>query len=116
MRIDEIVSVNESYYEDLLSVVQDTLSRVMAKGVTEVQTPVFQKILLKQGYNVSIPELIQAIDQSGFASSVDANTIRPKNQLPDDLATDADTAEQDMVDFGQQANSNAMSNVKQDNF
>jgi hypothetical protein len=116
MRIDEIVSVNESYYEELLGVVQDQLSRAMAQGVEDISTPKFQKILFKLGYNASIPELIQAVDQSGFASSVDANTIRPTNQLPDDLAQDAEDAGEQEVDIGKKVNSNAAQSVKQDKF
>jgi hypothetical protein len=106
MRIREII-LREDYADELVQVVQDLLVMLMNKNVKEISTDGFRKFLLKQGYDISIEEIIAVVDQSGFASSVDANKIIPANQLPDDLQQqDANT------DVGKMAGDQAMKDVK----
>jgi len=108
MLIRDII-LRENYMEDLVTAVQDLLVMIMNKEVKEISTEDFKRLLAKQGYVVSTPELTAAVDQSGFASSVDANKIIPSGELPDDLQqSDQDSA----VDVGSMAGNQAMSDVK----
>jgi hypothetical protein len=107
MRISEIV-LTESYYGELIVAVQDLLTRAMTKGVKSIPTDKMQSLLAKQGYVTTVDELIQAVDQSGFASSVDKDKIVPKSELPADLNTNPEPT----VDVGQLAGNQAMQDVK----
>lgn len=109
MFIRDIV-LSESYYSDLIVAVQDLLARYMAKDIKEIKTEKFKSLLAKQGYVTTTDELIQAIDQSGFASSVDAEKIMPKGELPADMDTDAEQT----VDVGNMAGDQAMRDIKAD--
>lgn len=109
MLIRDIV-LSESYYSDLIVAVQDLLARYMAKDIKEIKTEKFKSLLAKQGYVTTTDELIQAIDQSGFASSVDAEKIMPKGELPADMDTDAEQT----VDVGNMAGDQAMQDIKAD--
>jgi hypothetical protein len=109
MLIREIV-LSEGYYGELMIAVQDLLTRYMSKDIKEINTEKFKSLLAKQGYVTSTDELIQAIDQSGFASSVDAQKIVPKGELPSDMNTDAEQT----ADVGKMAGNQAMKDVKAD--
>lgn len=90
MLIKEVIL--EGYFADLVIAVQDLLLKVTAKGVKEISTEEFRKLLAKQGFVTTIEELITTIDKSGHASSVDATKIVPANALPDAVATDGGEA------------------------
>jgi hypothetical protein len=107
MRIAEIV-LTEGYYGELIVAVQDLLTRAMTKGVKSIPTDKMQSLLAKQGYVTTVEELIQVIDQSGFASSVDRDKVVPKTELPADLNKNAEQT----VDVGQMAGNQAMQDVK----
>lgn len=107
MLVREIV-LKENYYKDLIVAVQDILISAAAKNIKEIPTERFRKILAKQGYNSSIDEIIQAVDQSGYASSVDQEKIVPLNQLSAEVDTDAEPS----VDVGKMAGDQALSNIK----
>ena len=77
MRLYELF-VKESYYNDLIVAVQDLLVRVMNKGLTEISTDRFKSLLAKQGYVTTTDELIAAVNDTGFATSVDSEKIVPK--------------------------------------
>lgn len=109
MLIREIV-LSEGYYGELMIAVQDLLTRFMSKGVKEINTEKFKSLLAKQGYVTSTDELIQAVDQSGFASSVDSQKIVPQGELPGDMNTDAEQT----TDVGKIAGNQAMKDVKAD--
>jgi hypothetical protein len=109
MLIREIV-LSEGYYGDLLIAVQDLLTRYMTKSVKEINTEKFKALLAKQGFVTTTDELIQAVDKSGFASSVDAQKIVPKGELPSDMNTDAEQT----TDVGKLAGNQAMKDVKAD--
>jgi hypothetical protein len=109
MLIRDIV-LSEGYYGDLIDAVQDLLARYMAKEIKEIKTEKFKALLAKQGFVTSTDELIQAVDQSGFASSVDAEKIIPKGELPADMDTDAEQT----VDVGNMAGDQAMQDIKAD--
>lgn len=109
MLIREII-LSEGYYGELMTAVQDLLSRYMAKDIKEINTEKFKSLLAKQGYVTSTDELIQAVDQSGFASSVDAEKIVPKGELPADMNTDAEQSR----DVGAMAGDQAMQDIKAD--
>jgi len=106
MKISEII-LKESYFDELMVNVQNLLIRIAAKEITEIPTERFQQILAKQGYTTTIPELIAAIDQSGYASSVDAEKIIPNNQLSGDIETDAPE-----IDIAAKADDQALQNIK----
>lgn len=110
MLINEVIQVKEGYAEEILVAVQDLLTRVMAKEIKKISTDKFRKLLAKNGHVISIDELIQAVDQSGFASSVNKDEIIPASELPADIDTDAEPT----VDVGDLAGSQAMSDIKAD--
>lgn len=109
MLIRDIV-LSEGYYSELIVAVQDLLARYMAKGIKEIKTEKFKSLLAKQGFVATTDELIQAVDKSGFASSVDAEKIVPKGELPADMNTDAEQT----VDVGNMAGDQAMQDIKAD--
>ena len=109
MLIREIV-LSEGYYGELLTAVQDLLTRYMAKDIKEINTEKFKTLLAKQGFVTTTDELIQAVDKSGFASSVDTQKIVPKGELPSDMNTDAEQT----TDVGNLAGNQAMKDVKAD--
>jgi len=108
MRLYELF-VKESYYNDLIVAVQDLLVRVMNKGLTEISTDRFKSLLAKQGYVTTTDELIAAVNDTGFATSVDSEKIVPKGELPDDMMN-AEPA----VDVGNMAGNQAMKDIKAD--
>jgi hypothetical protein len=86
--------ITESYEDELTSAVQDLLSLYMNKGVESIPTEVFRSKMESQGYAMSTEQVIAAVDASGYANSVDAETIVPGNQLPDlESGPDADDPE-----------------------
>jgi hypothetical protein len=109
MRLFELF-VKESYYNDLIIAVQDLLVRVMNKGIKEIATDRFKSLLAKQGYVTTDDELISALNDSGFVSSVDSEKIVPKGELPADMNTDAEQT----VDVGNMAGNQAMQDIKAD--
>lgn len=108
MRLFELF-VKESYYNDLIVAVQDLLVRVMNKGLKEISTDRFKSLLAKQGYVTTTDELIAAVNDTGFATSVDSEKIVPKGELPDDMMN-AEPA----VDVGSMAGNQAMKDIKAD--
>lgn len=107
LKIDEIV-LKESYFDELMINVQNLLVRIQAKEIKEIPTVKFQQLLAKQGYKTTMPELIAAVDQSGYASSVDSEKIVPMNQMPADV--DTDPAHE--FDVAKSAETQAMSDIK----
>jgi hypothetical protein len=108
MRLSEIILVESGYHSELLTAVQDLMTRYMAKGAKQIPTENFKQLLAKQGFVTSTEELIQAVDTSGFASSVDREKIIPNNQLPDS------TDDSDGTDVGAMAGSQAIKDIKAD--
>jgi hypothetical protein len=109
MRIHEIIT--ENYVDSLVDMVADLLAAVMAKGMKKISTERFRELLAKQGYVTTIEEIIQAVDQSGFASSVNADFIVPADELPDGLGQDD---QEDSVDVSDMANQAATQAINQD--
>lgn len=107
MRIDEVI-LTESYFDELMVAVQDLLSNLSAHDHTQVKTEKFKQLLAKQGFVTTTDELIQAIDASGFATSVDSTEIKVGG-LPDEMS-DIDNT----VDVGSVASSQAMKDIKAD--
>lgn len=108
MRLYELF-VKESYYDDLIVAVQDLLVRVMNKGLKEISTDRFKSLLAKQGYVTTTDELIAAVNDTGFVTSVDSEKIVPKGELPDNMK-DAEPT----VDVGNMAGNQAMQDIKAD--
>lgn len=107
MLIREIVL--EGYQADILTAVQDLLTNHMADDAKKIPTEQFQSELSKQGFVTTTDELIKAVNDSGYASSIDKDFIKPKDQLPGDIDTD----EQDpSVDVGKMAGDQAMKDIK----
>lgn len=107
MLINEIVNLKEDYHTELLTAVQDLLARIIAKDIAELPTEKFKALLAKQGYVASTDEIIQAVSQSGFASSVNADKIIPNDHLPDDMKDN----EEPPVDVGNIAGDQAMKDI-----
>lgn len=101
MRLHEIIS--ESFQDSLLGAVRDLLSMARAKDMESVSMESFRASLAKNGYNVPVEQVKVAIEQSGFAGSVDDETITLDNIGADidsdfDVDTELDT---DLDDFGE---------------
>jgi len=109
MKIADIV-LSDSYYNELLTAVQDLLVRVIDKGLKEIGTERFKALLAKQGYITTTNELIGAVNDSGFATSVDKNKIVPKSELPTNMKPDGEGS----VDVSKLAGNQAMQNIKAD--
>ena len=78
MLIREIVL--EGYQADILTAVQDLLTNHMADDAKKIPTEQFQSELSKQGFVTTTDELIKAVNDSGYASSIDKDFIKPKDQ------------------------------------
>lgn len=100
--------ITESYQDDLLSAVQDLLAIVSSKDIKKISTEKFKNILAKQGFVASTDEIIQAVDMSGFASSVNNVEIIPGDELSGDIDTDSEPS----VDVGKMAGNQALSDIK----
>jgi len=100
--------ITESYQDDLLSAVQDLLAIVSSKDIKKISTEKFKNILAKQGFVASTDEIIQAVDMSGFASSVNDVEIIPGDELSGDVDTDSEPS----VDVGKMAGNQALSDIK----
>jgi Tfp pilus assembly protein PilO len=109
MLIRDIV-ITESYVNELVEVVRNLLSVLIAKDIDNIQTEKFQQLLAQEGYVTTIQELIQAVDQSGYASSVDRETIVPGDELPDDMSLST-TNTGDEVDVSSMAQDQASSDI-----
>ena len=97
---------------ELIIAVQDLLSRYIADdGPADIPTETFQAELeANTGLVLNTGTLIKAINDSGYASSVDANTIRAN----DELSAEVDTDPEDTVDVGKMAGNQAMKDIKAD--
>jgi len=100
--------ITESYQDDLLSAVQDLLAVVSSKDIKKISTEKFKNILAKQGFVASTDEIIQAVDMSGFASSVNDVEIIPGDELSGDVDTDSEPS----VNVGKMAGNQALSDIK----
>ena len=105
MRLHELLQ--ESYNDELISAVSDLLSIAMAKDIKKISMKKFEEVLAKQGYPASVDEIIQAVDQSGFASSVNKVEIIPNSEL----GIDKDQSDPS-VDVSSMAGDQAMSDIK----
>jgi len=106
MLINEILK--EFYSEGFIEAVQDLLAMAMAKDIKKISTEKFRNALARQGYDVTIDQIIQAVDQSDYASSVNDTEIIPANQLSGDVDTDSEPS----VDVGKMAGNQALSDIK----
>lgn len=101
------ILLSESYGDELLTAVRDLLTRIMAKDIKKISTDRFRTMLAKQGFVTTTEEVIQAVDASGFASSVNRDEIIPADEMPADMADTDDTP-----DVSDMANGQAMKDVK----
>lgn len=113
MLINEVI-LPENYYSEMLTAVQDLLAQAMSRGEKELSTSEFKKQLARNGFRVTTDDLIQAVDQSGFASSVDDETIVPADEMPADQPMASDDGEDTGVDVANLAGSQAMQDIKAD--
>jgi len=104
MRLHEILQ--ESYDDKLISAVSDLMAIAMTKDIKKISMEKFGEVLAKQGYPASVEEIIQAVDQSGFASSVNKVEIIPNTELGDK------NIDKPTVDVGDLAGNQAMSDIK----
>lgn len=102
--------ITESYNDDLLSAVQDLLAIVSSKNLKKIRTSHFKNLLAKQGFVASTDEIIQAVDTSGFASSVDNEEIIPMGNLSGDIDTDLEQG----ANVSKMAGNQAMKDIKAD--
>jgi hypothetical protein len=114
MLISEVTgSENSGAGNELIIAVQDLLSRYIAddEGPEDIPTETFKAELeANTGLVLNTGTLVKAINDSGYASSVDADTIRANGDLPSDIDTDPE----DTVDVGQMAGNQAMKDIKAD--
>ena len=97
MLIEEII-VRESTEAEVIAEIQNQLARAMSQDLDEINTQEFLQLIHSQGYHwVTMETLIRLVDQSGYASSVDSDTIVPANQLGNDVPqADPEEVEQDV--------------------
>lgn len=105
MLIRDIIS--EGYTGELLDAVKRLMVSLMSDDIKEIPTKKFTKLLAQQGYILSTEEVIAAVDRTGFASSVDSETIIPNTELP----ADVDTSPEATVDVGAMAGDQAMTDI-----
>lgn len=114
MRICDIIT--EGYAEDLIKTVQDLLASMKTEGVEETPTEDFRRVLAAQGYITTLDELVQAVEQSGFASFVDHETINitdtgeDMDEFGDEVDADFDSGEQ----VSDMAGNQALDDIKAD--
>ena len=65
-------------------------SIVAMSKILKISTEKFQTALAKQGFVAPTDEIIQAVDQSGFARSVDSTDIVPASELGKDVHTEVE--------------------------
>tara|TARA_B100002019_G_C21194635_1_gene560713 strand:+ start:319 stop:648 length:330 start_codon:yes stop_codon:yes gene_type:complete len=106
MLIREILT--ESYDDDLIAVVRDLIVMAMNQDLSSIKMDNFQQALSDQGYDLDPEQIIQAVDKSGYASSVDDQEIVPKDQLSKDVSTDDEPS----VDVSKMAGDQALSDIK----
>lgn len=92
--------------------VQDLMAMAMSKDMKKISTVKFQEKLKQQGFIASIEEIIQAVDRSGYANSVDKTIIVPKDELGDMSSSESEP--EDQVDVSAMAGDQAMSDIKAD--
>jgi hypothetical protein len=108
MLIREII-LRENYDNTLITVIRDLLTMYQTAGAKEISTQEFNKKLSDEGFEIDVPGLIQAIDRSGFATSVNADKIVPKGELPAEM-----TAGEPETDVGDIAGKQAMKSIKRE--
>lgn len=114
MLISEVTGSEKSGAgEELIIAVQDLLSRYIAddEGPADIPTETFKAELeANTGLVLDTGTLIKAVNDSGYASSVDDENIRASNELPSDIDTDPEAT----VDVGKMAGNQAMKDIKAD--
>jgi hypothetical protein len=109
MLINEVIqTVTESYYEDLMVAIQDILTN-LPDGQTEIPTEELQYRLSELNFDLNVERLIQAVEDSGFASSQDSEVIKLKGELPADINTDVEDPSDRVGDL---AGNQAMKDIK----
>lgn len=104
-----------AYVDQLVTAVSDLLATSIARDIQRISTERFRHRLAQQGFVTSTEELIQAIDQSGYASQVTPDEITLSNSLPDDMMTGGDggTPEGDPeMDISKMAGDQALNDIK----
>lgn len=105
MLINEII--NEGYATELIKTIQDLLVLVKSKDINKIKTEKFKDLLAKQGYVVSTDELVQAVNDSGYANGITDDEINISS-MPDDVAM------VNPADVGDMAGDQAMADIKAD--
>ena len=98
MRFHEIQNIREGFFSGLITAVQDRLLLRIRGGETEIPTEDLRQELANDGYNISINQLIQAVDSSNFATSVNRDKIIPKGELPQELQAAGPESSEEKVD------------------
>ena len=110
MLINEVIqTVKENYYEDLIVAIQDELSKGEVQDKGEIDTEELQIKLSELNFDLDIEDLIQAVEDSGFASSQDSDIIKVKGEIPADMETDVEDPSDRVGDL---AGNQAMKDVK----
>ena len=100
--------IREGYEADLIQKVQDILVMRMDSGES-LPTEEFKNILKDEGFIATTDEIIKAVNDSGYASSIDKEQIKLKNQMPADIDTDE---QEPSVDVGKMAGNQAIKDIK----
>lgn len=85
MRFQQLYPLKEAYFSDLIVAVQDLMLLAIRRGETEIPTEQFRQNLARTGFRLTLKQVIQAVDNSNFASSVDQDKIVPKSMVPSEL-------------------------------
>ena len=85
MLINEIISIKESYFTDLIVAIQDLLVKEKIAGNEEVEMEDFRSKLSQAGFDSTIDEIIDGIDKTQMASQVNSTSITIKPNLPPEM-------------------------------
>lgn len=111
MLIEEIIRENNLL--DVIAEIQTQLARAMSQDISDISTQEFLDLIHQQGYTwVSMDQLIELVDQSGYASSVSRDSIVPNGNLGDDVPQD-DPADIE-AEVGSMADQEAMKGIGDD--
>jgi hypothetical protein len=110
MLINEVIAEKQTEFAPgLYAKIQDILTVAMSRDIKKVSTKKFLNILSANGYDdLTLDTLKLAVNNSGFANSVDDDVIVPKDELGADIDTEIDPT----VDVGAMAGDQALSDIK----
>jgi hypothetical protein len=112
MRAYELITLTESYYDELMNAVRDVLLISKPEDGKTLDVMKFRRDLAATGYNLSDSDLKDVINSSNFAN-LSGNKIQYTDEVPVDLTAQGAGSEQDAGEVvSDLAQGQAMKDVK----